>query len=263
MVERDGLILLLDVIDPSGTMRERGPGWAHDLALVRQMLLSELEAEDNLYERQVVQIGGRSVLFVPLESAQNLRLPLGWVFRTMMRALHLQAELCTRGVFFGGLLALGKGIGGPEHVVGAGVEYVVRRHARLPGYPRIVVDDRLLHAVMLDARLRHFQHGPDEELEYIQRLVERDGDGFWYVDYVGAIERECDSSEEYEQWLARHRDWAQAKLNAVVETDDYYAAWHWLAWYHNRVVRELPDEVVGDEAARVDLSVLAEVRPTV
>lgn len=258
MREREGLLLVLDIVDSARTCRDRGLAWSRDLARVHEYLRADLAM---IEDRLTIQVGSRSILFVPVDDAFNLRHPSGRVFLTLLSTIHLQAELCTVGIFFRGIVAFGRVVVGPGFIAGAGIDYALMRHSQLPQYPRVVIDPQLFYAIGHDVRLRRIEHGRDEEYAYIQQVTGGDSDGFLFIDYISAIADETDSHDEYIEWLDVHRAQVQAKYDTLSDSSRWFAAWHWLGSQHNQVVGDLSVDEPGSDRAIRNLKVMARIRP--
>lgn len=100
-------------------------------------------------------------------------------------------------------------------------------------FPRIIVDDRVLEFAK---RYYSLHHSGGDELKCIRALLERDDDGYFFIDYVFKGRDELDDPEyDYPDFLDRIRDMAEAGLR--VDSEDVREKYDWLADRYNRVVR--------------------------
>lgn len=114
------------------------------------------------------------------------------VYYTITDIKFLLVELALRGIFCRGGIAYGKLIHTEKIVFGPALINAYLMESKIAHYPRIVLDDTILKI----AGLNHaYHHTPEMEIDYIEKGLGRDSDGFYYVDYFLSIISEFNDPE--------------------------------------------------------------------
>ncbi|WP_027056359.1 hypothetical protein [Mesorhizobium erdmanii] len=164
----------------------------------------------------------------------------GAFFHELLDLLHVQVECIGHGVVIRAGVAVGDahvGLNGKGPVFGPAMvrAYEIETHEAI--HPRIVVDQAAYQSFLEDARLRKQDHGLEEELRYVDRLLRLDRDGTRFINYLGASESEFDDPASYFLFLENHAELVRRKLAAT--TGRVRDKFEWLAAYHNSVVEDV------------------------
>lgn len=121
------------------------------------------------------------------------------VFSTLLSLLWAQTELISHGILCRGAIVRGKLIHTPNYVLGPALveAYTLEDEATL--YPRIILDDSIINTGV-EAHGQH--HLPEHEEESIRKLLAKDSDGMYYIDYITRGQSELnDPVNDYPKYL--------------------------------------------------------------
>ena len=139
----------------------------------------------------------------------------GAFFHELLDLLHMQVECIRRGILIRAGVTIGSahvGVRGEGPVFGPAMVRAYEIEAREAVFPRIVVDADAYQSLLDDSRLRNHDHGLEEELRYVHRLLRVDGDGKRFIDYLAASETEFDDPSGYIAFLANHAELVRGNL---------------------------------------------------
>jgi hypothetical protein len=106
----------------------------------------------------------------------------GSLFRILLDIIHLQLELAYQGILIRGGITIGKAYHDGQIIYGPAMNDAYSLESASAIYPRIIVDQSTL---ITGIQLTHDEcHSEKEEAEYINALVKKDKDGFWYLDFL-------------------------------------------------------------------------------
>ena len=71
-------------------------------------------------------------------------------------------------------------------------------------YPRIIISEDLMAGVEELPVLRGEGNSFEEEMAYLRKLVKKDSDGLWFLDYLAHARDEADDPYEYASLLSAH-----------------------------------------------------------
>lgn len=151
----------------------------------------------------------------------------------------LQGELIKHGICLRGGIALGDAHFDSQTVFGPGFVRAYELESGFANFPRIVIDPEVLNDLMTDKRLRAQHHGVVDEVEAIRKLVRKDADGIFFVDYLHAFLTELDEPEFQPDVLRSHKRLILSGLGNSHGLSTVPAKYLWLANYHNGLVRRL------------------------
>jgi hypothetical protein len=115
------------------------------------------------------------------------------IFHRLLSLQWMLINFAYRGVLCRGGIAQGKIVHTEEMIFGPAMNeaYDLENNAAI--FPRIIVSDDIVN---LAGMYRKHGHAPDEEVSYVKDLLELDGDGFYYINYVGlSAQQELDDPE--------------------------------------------------------------------
>lgn len=107
--------------------------------------------------------------------------------------------------------------------------------------PRVIVDPKTLQALSHRSDWWRWSNRSDllsEELEEHHKLLRRDSDGYYFVDYLRCIYPEMDEpNDDYPEYLQRHKEFIERSLKEQKDVRTL-KKFIWLGNYHNAVVSE-------------------------
>lgn len=164
----------------------------------------------------------------------------GAFFHELLDLLHAQVECIGHGVVIRAGVAIGDAHVGPNGkgpVFGPAMvrAYEIESHEAI--HPRIVVEEAAYRKFLEDARLRKDEHGFDEEVRHVDRLLRVDADGTRFIDYLRASESEFDDTASYFHFLGKHTELVRTRLATTIGR--VREKYEWLAAYQNLVVEDI------------------------
>lgn len=164
----------------------------------------------------------------------------GAFFHELLDLLHVQVQCLGSGVVIRAGVAIGDahvGLDGKGPVFGPAMVRAYEIESNEAIHPRIVVDENAYERFQSDVRLHKEDHGFEDEIRYVDRLLRVDEDGKRFIDYLRAGEPEFDDTACYFEFLRHHAVLVRAKL--VATQDRVRSKFEWLAGYHNAVLEEI------------------------
>ncbi|MBL1146193.1 MAG: hypothetical protein D8M28_00665 [Proteobacteria bacterium] len=155
------------------------------------------------------------------------------VYWTLLKLVWAQATLVNHGMLVRGAIVRGNFIHTDTLLFGPGIVNAYETEAKIAIYPRIIIDEAVMHVA-----LNYAEHHPAQEANYIGKLVFKDIDGKYCVDYLGqGVQQEFDDPEfDYLPYLSKvkkiiisngqHPDkkiaekyaWLSSKYNEQIDT---------------------------------------------
>ncbi|BDE73457.1 MAG TPA: hypothetical protein PK306_02720 [Aquabacterium sp.] len=209
------------------------------LATLRRFSATEDDEDGEGFEPKVIQFSDSIIRIRPLEGASNKSFPYGLVFHELHDLVLLQGELIKHGICLRGGIALGDVHFDAQTVFGPGFVRAYELESGFANFPRIVVDPEVLNDLMTDERLRAQHHGVADEVDAIRKLVRKDADGIFFVDYLHAFLTELDEPESQPDVLRDHKQLILNGMGNARGLNTVPAKYLWLANYHNGLVRSL------------------------
>lgn len=215
-----------------------------DPKLVQEVLATlreEAKPDDNLselLEMSFLTFSDCTVRTVPIESAANKKHPDGILWHEMLSLVHLQYRMVVRGYLLRGGMTVGDIWMDGDTVFGPAIIKAYSLESEFAVYPRIVIDPLVFEAFDQEPLLR--SHDEDTEWEFIQKLICRDSDGLYFIDYLRGIMTEFDEEGMEFDFLKQHRQLIVKSAKDTKGINKISAKYLWLATYHNAVVREFP-----------------------
>jgi hypothetical protein len=90
--------------------------------------------------------------------------------------------------------------------------------------------------------LRHEEHDFEIDREYLHKMIRKDSDGQYFIDYLSGMMGEFDDVGGEFDFFDYHRDLVIEKGNDNSGIAKLAAKYRWLANYHNAVMNDIPDE---------------------
>lgn len=201
--------------------------WDLDAEISKPTVLSKLVEKENKKKKKVVTIFSDTIVVSFLQNAPSE------IFFTLIEIKWMIMNLVNRGILCRGALSFGKLIHTDKNIFGPALveAYITESKAAL--YPRIIISREL---IQLAGKYTANHHSPEEEVEYVNDLLKKDGDGMYYIDYFLGAQSELDDPEyDFPEYLSKMGDfvrkglrsrrpdvkikymWMREKINEVIE----------------------------------------------
>lgn len=214
-------------------------------------------AEDDVFETTRAVAFSDSIIRV---RAFDTPYPSGALFHELLDLVHMQAELVPYDVLLRGGVSVGEVHLDGDIVFGPGFTRAYDLESQFANFPRIVVGPEAFQALRSDRRLVADHHDVEDEILYQRNLLRRGDDGFWFVDYLYAVQFEVDEPVMYPRLLQDHRSLIIARANAAAPSSRVLQKHLWLARYHNSVCERVGFEDQG--IGRADIAALEDLADT-
>lgn len=219
-------------------------------------------------KREPKEVGEESVVRVEIISDAIVRARTtkamyqgGYLFWELLDLLHIQCSCINSGVIVRGALTIGElhlgdDLRGPVFGPALVKAYEMERDAVV--YPRIVVETAVLDRLHNDPTMYDEGRTLDQELEHIDELLTEDHSGLWYIDYLSAVESECDDYNQYLRFLESHKTLVEKGLKSSKGDLKVRKKYDWLRSYHNELVGAKADSCYPYVRERLQSLLLAE-----
>jgi len=244
-VYRRSIFTFLDILGFREAVKEKPVADLHRILAV----LREAAKPDNwsarTYEMSFMTFSDCTIRAVPVESKANRKNPDGILWYELNDLLHVQYRMLCQGFLLRGSVTIGdicvdgSTVFGPAMVRGYSLE------SEIAVYPRIIVDPIVIETFKNDDLLVFCPTGLDVKINrridrsHIRKLVRRDSDGLYFIDYLRAILSEFDDEDGYIDFLAYHKRLILTHSAAQKPISKISAKLLWVAAYHNSVIREI------------------------
>lgn len=162
------------------------------------------------------------------------------IFSFLLKVLRASAALIHHGMVFRGAVVVGKVVHSENQVFGPAIVKAYELESRKAIYPRIIVDEIITD---IAGKYRASHHDRNEEIEYVMRLLTKDSDGRYFVDYYNAIHSEFDDMNAgyYQHLLKLHEIISDGLSNSIDSVREKYV---WMARHYNDTVAGIKEKVV-------------------
>lgn len=209
------------------------------LAKVKHFSGTEDEDGDGL-EPRVIQFSDSIIRIRPLDGKANSEFPYGMLFHELYDLVFLQGELVKHGLCLRGGIAIGDVHFDAKTIFGPGFVRAYEMESQFANFPRIVLDPQVLQQLMKDKAMIANHHDIAEEVTHIRKLVRKDADGLFFVDYLNAFLPEVDVPEFQPLFLRDHKKLILEGVGKTAALTGVSAKYLWLANYHNDLVAKMP-----------------------
>jgi len=123
------------------------------------------------------------------------------VFDNLLSIMWVQIDLVYKGILCRGAVTRGKLVHTPELLFGPGMVEAYSLESKAALYPRVILDESIIDIGTI-AHAKH--HLPRHEKDSIMKLLKKDSDGLYYIDYITAAQSELNDEErDYPNYLYR------------------------------------------------------------
>lgn len=121
------------------------------------------------------------------------------VFYSLLSLLWVQLNLVLHGILCRGGIVRGKLIHTEKCLFGPAIIDAYTLESKAALYPRIILDESIIE-VGIEAHGKH--HFPRHEQDSIMKLLKKDSDGMYYIDYITGAQSELNDPEyDYPRYL--------------------------------------------------------------
>jgi hypothetical protein len=194
-----------------------------DLAHMRKLLtvLHELQAKTN---GQVMEENGfHGMKFTHFSDSLVVSFSCKDMYLLILHLVWTQLDLAHAGFFVRGGVTVGQVYHEGNIVVGPAMIEAYELESKVAKYPRIILHESYIEKA-LEPQNRHHQTA-EEEWEYFDKLLKRDIDGFYYIDFFQA--QELDDPE----YIRVHIGHIEHEVNRILSSNpspDVYSKMHWM-----------------------------------
>ncbi len=244
VIQEDCIVTFLDILGFKNKLSNNGLNKAvQDLkACCRHAALGKLAKEHgNPYKLD----NDKEFSLVMSDSIVRMRTLNSYApfFMELIDLVHAISDLSIQGFFIRGGISIGEVYYDPNSnlVVSKALSRSYKLESEIANIPRVIIDPVLLKLSGKDLRLKKEEHSFQEEKKYIDRLIRKDSDGHYFVDYLKAYFAELDNpNSDFPKVVNMHKE----KIEIQLHTEDLRVQqkYGWLAEYHNTVISELTNK---------------------
>jgi hypothetical protein len=196
----DRIVCFLDVLGFRGHIAtsiekiEKIRNIADAFASIREIL--DIDRPSDCQGKEVTQFSDSVAISFPAYSESG-------VFDALLKILWVQISLVQKGYLCRGGVTRGQLIHTPKLLFGPAMVEVYTLESKAALYPRVILDIDIIN-VGVAAHAMH--HLPRHEEQSIMKLLERDLDGMYYINYITRAQPELDDPElDYPIYLSKLR----------------------------------------------------------
>lgn len=132
------------------------------------------DAEEQRMGKEITVFSDSIVISYPAEQK-------GSVFFLILDVVHIQLDMMQKGILMRGGLTVGKLCHNDNIVYGPAMVEAYELETSAAIYPRVVVSEKVLETAVFNVSP---QHTPEQELEWVIGMLDKDTDGQLYVDFL-------------------------------------------------------------------------------
>lgn len=158
----------------------------------------------------------------------------GGLFFILMNIIHIQIDLLFKGIIFRGGLAIGDVYHDGSIVFGPGMVSAYDLESKFAKFPRIILSEQTILEAM---KYKSTSNSYEQEREYINDLVKKDIDDFYFVDFLKQYQ-ELDENEYYYIMIKKIKGMIELEMAKPLEAS-VLKKYKWLKNYYNETVRNM------------------------
>jgi len=217
--------------DNQGNDNEEKIKFLHDTILqIRELL--DIDNGHQAKSKQVTQFSDSVVISFKENEESEVFYTLSDI-QTLVINLALRGIICRGGISYGKLIHTDKMIFGPALVEA----YETESKAAL--YPRIILD-----RTIIDIGKKHhaFHHGEIDEKKAILKILNKDTDDMFYIDYFSKAQSELDDPEyDMPTYIDKLKEIIEAGIKAGKKSPDIKVKYNWMKNKFNTMVKAYTD----------------------
>jgi hypothetical protein len=250
---RSCVITFLDILGFRDVVAKRSAKEIDDMLTLLQQGAARDPALAKELSQKTITFSDSVIRTVEINSKGNREARTGILFHEIIDLVHVQLELAYLGIFLRGGVTIGDMRIHSNRYFGPGFIRAYELESKYALYPRIVIDPRVLRELEKNKLLRSSHNSIEDEIGTIRKLLRRDADGLWFVDYLRAAQHEIDEPDAFGDFLQTHKE--RVTKNATALKEDHPAAGKmlWLAHYHNAITHEATKQLQANGYDVADL----------
>lgn len=158
------------------------------------------------------------------------------IFYTLLEIKWMVMRLLQRNILCRGAMAYGKLIHTDIMLFGPALVEAYILESKAANYPRIILDRSIID---LAGQFPSLHHSPNQEIEYVEALLERDLDGMYYIDYFTKAQDELDDPQyDFPGYIEMLGNKIRAGMNASKHSSkaDIRVKYIWMKEKYNAMV---------------------------
>lgn len=179
-----------------------------------------------------------SIISIPLRDTSGFP-PRGRIFSQLIHLVHAQAILLAdEGLVIRGGVTAGKFVKSWGQLFGPAIIRAYELESKIADYPRIVVGPEVLEELAANPGL--WVHDRKTDQVAVRRLLRKDDDGQFFIDYLRVIRDEVDDPVAGYNWfLSRHEALIAERLQRYSKNPRVRRKYEWMERYHADVLSRL------------------------
>jgi hypothetical protein len=179
---------------------------------------------------------------VPVDPNPQLQGEEGLLYCELLDLVFVQAELIADGVLLRGSITFGDIYVDDKTVFGPALIRAYELEDQVAIAPRVIVDPEVFGSLEKYPVLR--AHAVEDEMQYLCRLLKKDTDGVWFIDYLRAMATQVENQADYLRFVKAHRQLILDRLREFNQLSSVLTKYGWLVTYHNSWVNGLNDDAL-------------------
>ena len=158
------------------------------------------------------------------------------IFYTLLEVKWMILRLITKKILCRGAISYGKLLHNDRFIFGPALVEAYILESKAANYPRVILDRSIIE---LAGSARSENHTPDEEMEYVESLLEKDLDGMYYIDYFAKAQQELDDPQyDFPNYIQLLGDKIRTGMNSFKHPSkaDIRVKYVWMKEKYNRMV---------------------------
>ncbi len=178
--------IIKSTLNPDGSDNENNIKLLNDLILLIREIMDMDDEEGHISESmQITQFSDSLVISFKEDEESE-------VFYTLSNIQNLIINLVGRKIICRGGIAYGKLVHNDKMVFGPALVEAYETESKAAMYPRIILDRSIIE---IGRKYHAFEHGQSEEQRAILKLLSKDTDDMYYIDYFTKAQQELDNPE--------------------------------------------------------------------
>jgi hypothetical protein len=187
---------------------------------------------------------------VPIRHDPKVKGDEGLLYWELLDLAYIQTDLIGQKVLIRGSVTVGDIFVEDRTIFGPALIRAYELEAQVAIAPRVIIDPVVFGLLDIYPALRG--HEPEQEMQYLCRVLKKDTDGVWFIDYLRIIEADLNDCAAYLQFLRSHRQLIVDGLAEFKELNSILTKYGWLVSYHNNCVRQLDENSLDQLGASKD-----------
>lgn len=163
----------------------------------------------------------------------------GQLFYTLLDLLYVAFELANKGYLTRGGISIGKLLHTTKYIFGPALVEAYEIESKKAVFPRIIVSKEVL---TIGAKYAKNIHSENDEKGYIMDLLNKDTDGFYYIDYITKSSTEFDDPE-FDLYLYIESLKNNFFLNYANENESVREKLDWLKLKLNAYIKQIKENI--------------------